>query len=66
MFDHNQESMNTHESDVKSEDSIHKNQKSLNYRKNEPMKCLKKTYNYPKWQPKLKLMEELKKMFDQN
>lgn len=35
MFDHNQESMNTHESDVKSEDSIHKNQKSLNYRKNE-------------------------------
>ena len=39
---------------------------ALNYRKNEPMKCLKKTYNYPKWQPKLKLMEELKKMFDQN
>ena len=39
---------------------------ALNYRKNEPMKCLKKTYNYPKWQPKFKLMEELKKMFDQN
>ena len=39
---------------------------ALKYRKNEPMECLKRTYNYPKWQPQFKLMDELKKMFDQN
>ena len=38
----------------------------LRYRKNEPMKCLKRIYNYPGWEPQFKLMDDLKKMFDQN
>ena len=39
---------------------------ALSYRKNEPMKCLKKTYNYPNWKPQFNLMNDLKKIFDQN
>ena len=38
----------------------------LKYRKNEPRTCLKKPYNYPKWQPQFKLMNELKKIFDKS
>jgi|TARA_B110000259_G_scaffold82775_1_gene96751 nucleoside-diphosphate-sugar epimerase len=39
---------------------------ALKYRSNESMKCLSKTYNYPNWQPRFKLMDDLKKIFDQN
>ena len=38
---------------------------ALKYRKNEPMKCLSKTYNYPSWKPRFKLIDDLKKIFDQ-
>ena len=34
------------------------------YRKNEAMKPIKKIHNYPGWKPKLNLIEELKKIFD--
>lgn len=36
----------------------------LGYRKNESMKCLRKTYNYPSWKPRFKLKDDLKKIFD--
>ena len=38
----------------------------LKYRKNESMKCLRKTFNYPKWNPKNSLSKDLKKIFDGN
>jgi len=38
---------------------------ALKYRKNECMKCLNSTYNYPNWKPKYKLIDDLKKIFDQ-
>jgi nucleoside-diphosphate-sugar epimerase len=38
---------------------------ALGYRKNESMKCLSKTYNYPTWKPRFKLIDDLKKIFDQ-
>jgi len=37
---------------------------AIEYRKNESMKCLKKTFNYPKWQPQNTLKKDLKKIFD--
>ena len=39
---------------------------AIEYRKNESMKCLKKTFNYPKWQPQNTLEKDLKKIFDKN
>ena len=38
---------------------------ALGYRKNESMKCLRKTYNYPSWKPRFKLIDDLRKIFDQ-
>jgi len=38
---------------------------ALGYRKNESMKCLSKTYNYPTWKPRFKLIDDLKNIFDQ-
>jgi len=35
------------------------------YRKNEAMKPIKKFNNYPGWKPKLNLIKELKKIFDE-
>jgi nucleoside-diphosphate-sugar epimerase len=35
------------------------------YRKNEAMKPIKKINNYPSWKPKLNLIKELKKIFDE-
>ena len=35
------------------------------YRKNEAMKSIKKLNNYPGWKPKLNLIRELKKIFDE-
>ena len=37
---------------------------ALGYRKSESMKCLRKTYNYPLWKPRFKLIDDLKKIFD--
>ena len=37
---------------------------ALGYRKSESMKCLRKTYNYPLWKPRFKLVDDLKKIFD--
>ena len=38
----------------------------LKYRKNETMKCLRKTFNYPGWKPRNSLGKDLKKIFDGN
>ena len=37
---------------------------ALKYRKNEPMKCSRKIFNYPNWRPKKVLINELRKIFD--
>ena len=37
---------------------------ALKYRKNEPMKCSRKIFNYPNWKPKKDLINELRKIFD--
>ena len=37
---------------------------ALKYRKNEPMKCSRKIFNYPNWKPKKDLINELIKIFD--
>ena len=39
---------------------------ALRYRKNESMKCLRKTFNYPKWKATNSLSKDLKKIFDGN
>ena len=39
---------------------------ALKYRKNESMKCLRKTFNYPRWKPRNSLSKDLKKIFDGN
>ena len=38
----------------------------LKYRNNEPMKCSRKIFNYPKWKPQHNLIKELKKIFDKS
>ena len=37
---------------------------ALRYRKNEPMKCSRKIFNYPNWKPRKLLIKDLKKIFD--